>query len=256
MNENDARMQLPLFAANDYREERDRAERLRAELRIEMQDRIYRAKKRYGLELIALFAWAASMMIGCCLTGWIVHSNTQKKADENTQSAVRSAVATERAYIFDVANITQTQFEAMEAAKKEGQPHILTGEESRQAAIEALAGPIAEHIAGLCMDRGVTVDGVKTYIWGVDFARLKSGNYGRTIEAVLGGTVEGYTKGHGTRPEDDALAIELCTAYYNDELPRRWTPDLEFATINADGSVTARNELNTGSKTKYWWWEE
>ena len=211
-----------------------------------------RIKKRFLPTLIGFAVFA----IYTILLSAGVRSNAVKGNVEYTEAAVRSAVASERAYIFEVANITPAQFAAMEEAKKEGQPTILTGEESRQAAIEALAGPIAEHIAGLRMDRNVTLDGVKTYIWGVDFARLDSGKYGHTIEGILSGSVEGYTKGRATRPEDDDLAKELCTAYYNGELPSRWSPDLEFAEINADGSVTARNELNTDSKTKYWWWEE
>ena len=213
-----------------------------------LENEMDRLKKRFLPTLVgvALFLIYTIVLING------VNAWTKGKDQKIMESAVRSARATERSYIFEVANITPEKFADMEKAKESGQPKILTGDESKQAAIEALAVPISQHIAGLRMDRGVTVAGAKTYIWGVDFARLDSGKYGRTIEEVLSGTVEGYTEGHSTRPEDDNLAKELCTAYYNGELPSKWTPDLEFAEINADGSVTARNELHTGSRTKFW----
>lgn len=147
----------------------------------------------------------------------------------------------------------QQYLEQMEQDEKAAQ--FLTGEASRQAAIDEMIMPIAEHIAGLRMDRHVTVDGVKTYIWGVDFTRLDSGKYGSTIQQVLDGNVEAYKKGHAVRNEDKEIARELVTAYMNGERPDRWTPDLEFAEINADGSVTARSKLKTDSTTKFWRYE-
>ena len=129
--------------------------------------------------------------------------------------------------------------------------NIKTGDESLQDAIDAMIPKIADHIAGLRMDRGVTADGCRTYVWGVDFSRLDMKRYG-DLDSVLEGNIEGYTKDRGARPEDTELARELCTAYMKKEYPAKWSPDLEFAEINADGSVTARNEYKTGSKTKFW----
>ena len=133
-------------------------------------------------------------------------------------------------------------------------PH--TGEKlDRLTPVQALSRKLAQHIAGLRMDRGVTEDGARTYIWGVDLARLASGKYGETIADVLAGNIEAYTAGHETRPEDDALGLEIAKMYLDGQRPGRWRPDLEFAEINADGSVTARNELKTTSMTKFWSWE-
>ena len=228
--------------------------------------------RRYSHELKVTLADAANDFIrrnliailvitAFLLEGWIVAAYTRSKvshdvrqtAEEEKQSAVKSAATTERNYIFYVLDITPEQFAAKEETKADGQK---TEEEILLEEIKAMAVPVAEHIAGLRMDRDVTVAGAKTYVWGVDFARLKSGKYGETIEDVLEGNIEGYTKGHAVRPEDSALAFDLCKEYKTGKLPSKWTPDLEFAEINADGSVTARNELNTNSKTKYWWWEE
>lgn len=133
---------------------------------------------------------------------------------------------------------------------------LLTGEASLQAAIDEMVEPIAVHVATLRMDRKVTVIGVKTYIWGVDLARLGSGKYGNSIQDVLEGNVEGYVYGHAVRNEDREIAREIVTAYMKGERPNGWTPDLEFAEINGDGSVTARNMLKTNSKTIFWRYPE
>lgn len=197
-------------------------------------------KIKNGIALIVLFAWAASMMLGCCLTGVIVRHNTTVRVTAEVTSQLRQDF--------------QSYLDQQEQERKAAQ--FLTGEASMQAAIDSMVEPIAEHVAGLRMDRGVTIAGAKTYVWGVDFPRLDSGKYGSTIQQILEGNIEGYTKGHAVRNEDREIARELVTAYMKGERPDKWTPDLEFAEINADGSVTARNKLKTDSTTKFWRLEE
>jgi hypothetical protein len=132
MNEIDARAKLPLFAA-----ENDNAERLRAELRHEMQDRVYKMKKRYGLSLIILFVWAASMMVGCCLTGWIVGNRTEKRVREE-----------EAAYYEQKLADYHEQRQQEQAAQ-----YFLTGEASREAAINQATDAVAGVIARLGTDQ-------------------------------------------------------------------------------------------------------
>ena len=177
--------------------------------------------------------------VTCGITGVIVKNNTTKEVTAAVQSEMRAGF--------------QKYLDQKEMDEKAAQ--FLTGDASKQAAIDSMVQPVAEHIATLRMERGVTIDGVKTYVWGVDFSRLDSGKYGSTIQQVLDGNVEAYVYGHAVRNEDTELARELCTAYMNGERPDRWTPDLEFAEINADGSVTARSKLKTDSTTKFWRYE-
>ena len=210
-----------------------------------------------GLWLIILFAWAASLMLGCCITGLIVRKNTKASVTQEVTEQVKGVV---RQGFEDYQNNQSEETDAVKFLKDAGfkeylqwqmGANIKTGDASKQEAINAMVPLIADHIAGLRMDRGVTIDGARTYIWGVDFSRLDSGRYG-DLQHVLEGNIEGYTKDRGARPEDTALAQELCTDYIYKALPSKWSPDLEFAEINADGSVTARNEWKTGSMTKFW----
>ena len=139
----------------------------------------------------------------------------------------------------------------MEKAKAEGKPALLTGEESRQAAINDLGEKLAVHAAGLRMDRKVTKAGAETYLW-VDAARLLSGKYGATIDDVLSGPVENYDPNHAVRNEDREIGLKVASAVINGAFPDGFTTDLQFAEINADGSVTARSKLKTDSTTVFW----
>jgi hypothetical protein len=187
---------------------------------------------------------AILVLTAFALEGWIVAVYTEHKVSRE----VRQTVEAEMRQSFAV--YLEEQEQKRQAA------NLLTGDASLQAAIDAMVEPVARHIAGLRMDRGVTVNGAKTYVWGVDFSRLASGKYGRTIEEVLAGNIEGYKEDHAVRQEDRDISRELCTAYMHGERPNKWTPDLEFAEINADGSVTARNKLKTDSTTRFWGYEE
>ena len=237
MTDYNARLQMPLFAASDYSEEKNRADRLRAELRLEMQNRVEKAKKRYGLALIVLFAWAASMMVGCCLTGWIVHNRTEKEVTERVTHEMRAAM--------------QAYLEEQETQQKAAS--FLSGEASTQAAIDSIAGQLAPLIAGLRMDGRVTTEGAYTYGWTV-IARLQSGKYGNSIAEVLSnaGQYEYYNPEHGTREEDVAIARQIASDYINGTFPDGYFSGIEFCQINADGSVTARDDFYTGSTTNFW----
>lgn len=209
----------------------------------DIQDRMHDFWRDHKVTVIAgslLIVWTC---VTCSITGAIVEQKTTEKVTKEVTMQVEH-------------DMRQGFQKYLDQKKEEEQKAgFLTGDASKQAAIDAMVEPIAEHIAGLRMDRGVTIDGVCTYIWGVDFTRLDSGKYGSTIQDVLDGNVEAYKFGHSVRDEDRELARELVTAYMNGERPNRWTPDLEFAEINADGSVTARSKLKTDSTTKFWRYE-
>lgn len=209
------------------------------------QDWFHDFKIKNGITLILIFAWAASIMILCCITGVIVRYNTTKRVTSEVKAQTEGEMRSGFTKWCSDHDIDPQTGEKIEKP--------LVDEESKQAQITELSKLFAEHIASLRMDRHVTKDGAITYIWGVDITRAESGRYD-DIQSVLDGSVEGYVKGHPTRPEDDALGLEIATDYINGKRPDRWRPDLEFAVINADGSVTARNEYITGPSTAYWWY--
>lgn len=226
-----------MFASIDYKDEQARADQLRTELRMEMQHRMEKAKKRYGLALIVLFVWAASLMIGCCLTGVIVHKKTEAATEERVTHEMRASM---QAYI-------EEQERQSKAAA------FLTGEDSIQAAIDDIAEPLSVHIATLRQDRKVTEAGAETYGW-VDIARWLSGTHGATLHDVLTepNQIESYVEGHAVRNEDLAIAKRIATMVVNGVYPDGFTINLQYAQINADGSVTARDSLKTDSMTTFW----
>ena len=200
--------------------------------------------------LILIVGAAAFTLYTILLSSW-VNYRAGREARETAQSAVRSAVTTAENHIFEVMGISREQFQEMEKAKAEGKPALLTGEESRQAAINDLGEKLAVHAAGLRMDRKVTKAGAETYLW-VDAARLLSGKYGSTIDDVLSGPVENYDRNHAVRNEDREIGLKVASAVINGAFPDGFTTDLQFAEINADGSVTARSKLKTDSTTVFW----
>ena len=199
--------------------------------------------RRYGAAILIALALA---MYGSAVQ-WITEKRVTREVTAEVTAQVTQEVKTD----------TEVTMRAgFNAWLEEHHINPKTGEkEDKLTPVQALSRKLAQHIAGLRMDRGVTEDGARTYIWGVDLARLASGKYGETIADVLAGNIEAYTAGHETRPEDDALGLEIAKMYLDGQRPGRWRPDLEFAEINADGSVTARNELKTTSMTKFWSWE-
>lgn len=203
--------------------------------------------RKYGILLILAAAFTIYTIL---LSSW-VNYRAHRETHEATQRAVNSAVTTAENHIFDVMGISREQFKEMEKAKAEGKPALLTGAESRQAAIDDLGGKLAIHAAGLRMDRKVTKAGAETYLW-VDAARLLSGKYGATIDDVLSGPVENYDKNHAVRNEDREIGLKVASAVINGAFPDGFTTDLQFAEINADGSVTARSKLKTDSTTVFW----
>ena len=192
-----------------------------------------------GLWLIILFAWAASMMIGCCITGLIVRKTTTDRVTEEVTHKMR-------------AEFQEYLNQQEEQRKKES---FLTGDASLQAAINDLGKKLGIHVAGLRQDRKVTKAGAETYCY-VDIARLLSGLYGKTIDDVLNGPVENYDENHPVRDEDLEIGMKVAAAVMTGHYPNGFTTDLQFAEINADGSVTARNKLKTDSTTVFWRIEE
>ena len=215
-----------------------------------MKVNMERFKRRYGLLVIgaALFT-----VYTVALSAGVAHRTEKRVTEEVTE------------------RVTKEVTEAVTAELRAGFRDYLKGlglnpdgtpieaeEEGLRAEIDALAGPLAEHAAGLRIDRKVTEAGAETYLY-VDCARWLSGKHGESIEDVLsetgpGGTkqIEAYTPGHATRPEDREIAERVSTAIITGQWPDGFTAELQFAEINADGSVTARDMWKTDSTTTFW----
>lgn len=95
-------------------------------------EKMHRAKLKYGLSLIVLFIWAATMMVGCIVTGMIVRHNTWIDARAEFAEQLE-------------------QYKA-EQAQAEQAEHWLSGDASREAAINQAIESVAPVIAKLSTD--------------------------------------------------------------------------------------------------------
>lgn len=237
MTDTNARALVPVWAAQEEPTPPSR----QTPPRFNPQDWFRDFKIRNGIGLILLFVWAASMMIGCITTGLIVRHNTTERVTQEVTSQLRSDF--------------QRYLDQMEQEQKAAQ--FLTGDASFEAAVEGLAGPMAQVIATYSMDYGVTQEGLYTIGW-VFCARYarNSTEFGKTPQEILekDRAWEGNVVGHAVRPQDTELAREIARAFLSGEYPNDYTTALTFFTREAGGKIIARNELYTGPYTVYWWY--
>ena len=230
---------VPLYAQIDDIPTQPKAPR-RQRGSFDPQDWFRDFKIRNGIGLILLFAWAASMMLGCCITGVIVRRNTTERVTAEVTSQLRQDF--------------QRYLDQMEQEQKAAQ--FLTGDASFEAAVEGLAVPMAQVIATYAMDYSVTQEGLYTIGW-VFCARYAKNTteFGRTPQEILEkeNAWEGKVVGHAVRPQDTELAAEISRAFLSGQYPDDYTTALTFFTREAGGKIIARNELYTGPYTTYWW---
>ena len=186
----------------------------------------------HTIGFIGLLVWGFSVILFCCVTGTIMYHNGFDDGWDAKCEEVR-----------------QQEIAAEEAANQEA---FLSDEKSRQEAIGRYKALLQIHAGSLRMERGVTPEGVETYLW-VDVTRYLSGLYGKELwDVLISDQIECFIIGHSFGPEDEEIAEKVATMVVDNQRPKRYRNDLFYAEINADGSVTARNELHTSSKTKYW----
>ena len=226
---------VPVWAAQDEPTPPPR----RTPPRFDPQDWFRDFKIKNGIGLILLFVWAASMMIGCIVTGLIVRHNTTERVTAEVTSQLRQDF--------------QRYLDQMEQEQKAAQ--FLTGDASFGAAVEGLAVPMAQVIATYAQDYGVTQEGLYTIGW-VFCARYAKNTteFGRTPQEILekSNAWEGKVVGHAVRPQDTELAAEISRAFLSGQYPDDYTTALTFFTREAGGKIIARNELYTGPYTVYW----
>jgi len=123
--------EFPRWAMDEYAP----AEQTR-NIRRDAEDMIHDFKKKHGILLALAFIWGFSMIVGCCVTGMIVRVNTAAQ--------VRAEAAAE----FD-ARLEQYKAEQAYQAQAE---HFLSGDASREAAINQAIDAVAQVISKLSTD--------------------------------------------------------------------------------------------------------
>ena len=104
--------------------------------RVQREDKLIQLKKKYGLLLIGSFILAAYTILICCVTGTIAHHNAWEEANE-----VLSAE-----YAAKLEQFKQEQARAVQAS------HFLSGDASREAAINQAVDAVAGVISKLATD--------------------------------------------------------------------------------------------------------
>jgi hypothetical protein len=240
MIDENARSIIPVYAQTEIPHREDEVETMINRIMNRAAERIRVGfRRKWGILIIGAALFTIYTVL---LSASVAH---------RTEIRVRQEMAGEAAAAVEQYKAEQDKKEkdAEEEQKKAG---FLTGEASQQNYINMLAGTLSEHVASLRMERGVTAAGAETYAW-VDLARFASGLYGSTLEEVLSDPkqIEGYIKGHATRPEDDEIGLRVATNYVMKKFPTGYNMNMMFARIMADGSVEARDQYDTGPDTRY-----
>ena len=236
MTEARCRALVPMYAAQEPSKAPEAPKSRRSP-----EDWFHDFKIKNGITLIAIFLWAASVMFGCCLTGWIVRHNTTERVTAEVTSQLRADF--------------QRYLDQQEQERKAAQ--FLTGDASFEAAVEGLAGPMAQVIATYAMDYSISGDNLKTIGW-VFCARYakNSTEFGKTPQEILekSNAWEGSAVGHAVRNQDTELAREISRSFLKGEYPDEYTTDQTFFNREPGGKIVARNELYAGPHTIYWWY--
>ena len=196
-------------------------------------------KRQNGIALLLLFAWAASMMLGCCITGVIVRNRTTKRVTDEVTSKLRAGF--------------EEYLAQQEAERKAAE--FLTGDASLEAAILDLGQTyIAPLLATYRMEFGTSEEGCLTLGW-TFIARLlkQSSEFGKTAQEILErkGAWEGNPVGHAVANQDVEMGTAIARDFYTGHYPDGFTADFTFGAREANGGFVARNEFITGPNTVY-----
>ena len=198
-------------------------------------------KKRNGIALILILAWAVSMIIGCSITGAVVRHRTTEEVTSRVTSELRAGF--------------QEYLDQMEQERRAAE--FLTGDASFEAAVEEIAQPMSQVLATYSQDYGVPQEGLLTIGW-VFCSRVakNSTEFGRTPQEILkkDSAWEGKVVGHAVRNQDLELAREVTRDFLNGKYPDLYTTNITFFNREPNGKIVARDEYVAGPYTSYWWY--
>ena len=232
MNEDLAREELKIWAAKplprNSHEERTEADS-RMKIKHFLTELAEKATKKYGI--------AAALLAAFLLYGWAIAAWTEHRVTKEVTEAVTIQLRG------DFQRYLAEQENARMAAG------LVTGDASKQAAMEAEADAIARLLYGY---RDNSLRDRRTLIWCV-LARTDSPAYPNTVEAVVDQAQQWmfYKPDNPIRDDDRNLALEQLQAWHDGRYPAGISADFVYAEWSAH-DIALRNEYKTGSTTKYW----
>lgn len=207
-------------------------------LRMRAEETMQRIWKKYKIAIIIGALFGIYTGIVCGITEYVVRKNTTKQVTAQVTAELRADF--------------QEYLDQQEAERRASQ--FLTGEDSFAAAVEDLAGPMAQVIATYAQDFNIQRDGLHTIGW-VFCARVarNSTEFGRTPQEILkkDSAWEGKVVGHPVRNQDTEIARAIAQDYLNGQYPDSFTDDLTWFVRNGS-TIIARNEYNPGPYTHTW----
>lgn len=222
MNIEETKNLFPVWASEDPVFERaTRVHRREAEM-----DRL---KKRYGIALIGLFVWAASMMVGCCLTGVIVRHQTEKR------------VRAEEAKHYEQMLADYHEQRQQEQAAQ----YFLSGEASREAAINQEVEAVAPVIARLSTDAQKATEAACM------LARVMNPSYPNSFKEVAEQPQQWmfYDGSDKTYSDHDREIAESIVRPYMEsgKIPNGLTADMVYGAWSQNDFVLRDSYQNTGT---------
>lgn len=188
-----------------------------------------RLKKRYGIALIGLFVWAASMMVGCCLTGVIVRHQTEKR------------VRAEEAKHYEQMLADYHEQRQQEQAAQ----YFLSGEASREAAINQEVEAVAPVIAKLSTDAQKATEAACM------LARVMNSSYPNSFKEVAEQPQQWmfYDGSDKTYSDHDREIAESIVRPYMEsgKIPNGLTADMVYGAWSQNDFVLRDSYQNTGT---------
>ena len=224
---------LPVYSSVRIHEDEDDPFVEEPKKRTHRNDWLHEFKRRNTIGILVLFAWAASMMLGCCVTGTIVRHNTWAEADEEFE-------------------VWKSQYIA-EQKEAEQAKYFVSGEASREAAInqeiDAVAGVISK----------LSTDTQKLTCACCMLARVMNKYYPNSFREVADQKdqwmfYDGTDKTYSVT--DRELAEQIVRPYLESGIiPRGLTAEMVYAEWTPNDYVL-RDSYKTTSLMKTWRWSQ
>lgn len=183
--------------------------------------------KRYGFAIGFVFAMAVYSVLLCVITGTVVRRNTIDEMEHQYRAQMQ-------------AYIEQQEQERMASS-------LVTGEESRKAAMDLEAREIARVLYGI---KDNSENDLRTAVWCI-LNRVDNPGYPGNIYQVCAQSQQwmGYSPENPVLDNLYKIAMEELTTWYNGTRP----VDSAFVYLNwTPSKITLRNAWENNSDTEYW----
>ena len=183
--------------------------------------------KRYGFAIAFILALAVYSVLICVITGTIVRKNTMTEMEHEYRGRMQ-------------AYLDQQEQERMASS-------LVTGEKSRQAAMDLEAREIARVLYGV---KDNSEKDLRTAVWCI-LNRVDNAGYPSSIYAVCAQSKQwmGYSPENPVLDNLKQIALEELETWYAGTRP----VDSSFVYLNwTPSKITLRDNWTDGSSTNYW----